>query len=211
MTMFRQWKHSCKNWVLQHFQGLSICFQTITFTLKWFILIPQESNHHNFLLESIFILLFIFYHYLLFIYLPVFVDEATGSFSLIHASSSSTSWRNRLSLSASWSFALRARRGAWGGRWEVMLSTSWEKDIRWSCFVNIKFKTNSGVNLGLLWLSATEFSFWQYYIVKKHMIMESDILDDSTVVLRWLLSLVVTVVRRLTGVKLGALILIILY
>ena len=32
---------------------------------------------------------------------PVLVDEAIGSFSLIHASSSSTSWRNLLSLSAS--------------------------------------------------------------------------------------------------------------
>lgn len=44
---------------------------------------------------------------------PVLVDEAIGSFSLIHASSSSTSWRNLLSLSASWSLAFRARRGAW--------------------------------------------------------------------------------------------------
>ena len=43
---------------------------------------------------------------------PVLVDEAMGSFSLIHASSSSTSWRNLLSLSASWSLAFRARRGA---------------------------------------------------------------------------------------------------
>lgn len=45
-------------------------------------------------------------------HVPVFLDEAIGSFSLIQASSSSTSWRNRFSLSASASLALRARSGA---------------------------------------------------------------------------------------------------
>ena len=46
------------------------------------------------------------------LHVPVFLDEAIGSFSLIQASSSSTSWRNRFSLSASASLALRARSGA---------------------------------------------------------------------------------------------------
>lgn len=54
---------------------------------------------------------------------PVLVDEAMGSFSLIHASSSSTSWRNLLSLSASWSLAFRARRGAWNLKEKISLST----------------------------------------------------------------------------------------
>ena len=46
------------------------------------------------------------------LHVPVFLDDAIGSFSLIQASSSSTSWRNRFSLSASASLALRARSGA---------------------------------------------------------------------------------------------------